>query len=140
MTGKILYGHGVDDTVALVVDVLAPVRERCVVISFVERAVLAARRLGVSHTGWILNYYDDDSRLLADAMAPDYLICDYRKFPAAPAALWSGPWRWGSYEVADVEHALGLVARGIQVIESMAAGDLASDPRLGSGCHPENSA
>ncbi|GMQ96149.1 MAG: hypothetical protein BMS9Abin14_660 [Gammaproteobacteria bacterium] len=132
--------HGVDDTVALVLDVLAPLRERCVVISFVERAVLAARRLGASATGWILNYYDDDSRLLADAMAPDYLICNYRKFPAAPAALWSGSWRWGSYEVTDVEHALGLVERDIQVIESMAAGDLASDPRLGSGCHPENSA
>ncbi len=132
--------HGVDDTVALVLDVLAPVRERCVVISFVERAVLAARRLGASATGWILNYYDDDSRLLADAMAPDYLICDYRKLPAVPAALWSGSWRWGAYEITDVEHALGLLERNIQVIESMAAGDLASDPRLGCGCHPGNSA
>ncbi len=132
--------HGVDDTVALVFDVLAPVRERCVVISFVERAVMTARRLGASATGWILNYYDDDSRFLADAMAPDYLICDYRKLPAAPATLWSGSWRWGAYEVTDVEHALGLVERDIQVIESRAAGDMAADPRLCSGCHPGNSA
>ena len=131
--------HGVDDTVALVLDVLAPLRERCVVISFVERAVMTARRLGASATGWILNYYDDDSRSLADAMAPDYLICDYRKLPAAPAALWSGPWHWGSYEIADVEQALGLAERGIQVIESMTAGDMASDPRLRSGCHVGNS-
>ena len=132
--------HGVDATVALVLDVLAPMRERCVVISFVERAVMAARRLGASATGWILNYYDDDSRTLAEAMAPDYLICDYRKFPAAPAVLWNGPWYWGSYEITDVEHALDLAERDIQVIESMAAGDLASDPRLNSGCHAENSA
>lgn len=40
--------HGVDATVALVLDVLAPVPERCVVISFVERAVMTARRLGAS--------------------------------------------------------------------------------------------
>jgi glycerophosphoryl diester phosphodiesterase len=132
--------HGVDETVALVAQVLAPVFERCVVISFVERAVMAARRLGAGATGWILNYYDEDSRRLADAIAPDYLICDHRKFPAAPAALWSGPWRWGSYEITDVEHALGLVARNIQVIESMAAGDLATDPRLNSGCRSGNPA
>ena len=132
--------HGVDATVALVLDVLAPVRERCVVISFVERAVMVARRLGASATGWILNCYDDDSRSLAEAMAPDYLICDYRKLPAAPATLWSGPWHWGSYEIVEAEHALGLVQRGVQIIESMAAGDLASDPRLNSGCHGKNSA
>jgi glycerophosphoryl diester phosphodiesterase len=128
--------HGVDDTVARVLDVLAPVREQCVLISFVERAVMTARRLNAAATGWILNYYDDDSRRLADAMAPDYLICDHRKLPAAPAALWSGPWCWGSYEVTDVEHALELVDRDIQLIESMAAGDLAGDPRLNSGSRP----
>jgi len=127
--------NGVDDTVSRVLDVLAPVREQCILMSFVERAVMSARRLGARATGWVLNYYDDDARRLADAMAPDYLICDYRKFPAPPVPLWSGPWRWGSYEVTDAAHALDLVGRNVQVIESMAAGDLAGDPRLNSGCH-----
>lgn len=130
--------HGVDETVALVLDVLDPVREQCVVISFVERAVMSARRLGAPATGWVLNYYDDDSRRLAVAMAPDYLICDYCKFPPAP--LWDGPWEWGSYEIVEVEHALELAARGVRVIESMAAGDLAADPRLDSGSRPGISA
>ena len=132
--------HGVDDTVEAVMNVLAPVRERCVVISFVERAVMSARRLGAHATGWILNYYDDDARRLADAMAPDFLFCDWRKFPALPASLWSGPWRWGSYEVTDVTEGIALVGRGVCVIESMAAGDLAGDPRLNPGCHSANSA
>jgi glycerophosphoryl diester phosphodiesterase len=126
--------RGVDDTVARVLDVLAPLGEQCIVISFVERAVMSARRLGAHATGWVLNYYDDDARL-ADAMAPDYLICDYRKFPAPPRPLWSGPWRWGCYEITDAAHALALIERNIEVIESMAAGDLADDPRLNSGCH-----
>jgi glycerophosphoryl diester phosphodiesterase len=131
---------GVDAAVEAIMDVLSPVRDRCVVISFVERAVMTARRLGASATGWVLNYYDGDSRRLADAMAPDYLICDYRKFPAPPASLWSGPWRWGSYEISEPAHALALVERGVHVIESMAAGELAGDPRLGSGCPIGNSA
>lgn len=131
---------GVDDAVEAIMDVLSAVREQCVVISFVERAVMTARRLGAGATGWVLNYYDDDSRRLADAMAPDYLFCDYRKLPAPPAPLWPGPWRWGSYEITEPDHALELVERGVHVIESMAAGELAGDPRLGSGCPAGNSA
>jgi glycerophosphoryl diester phosphodiesterase len=132
--------HGVDETVAVIMDVLSPVRDRCVVISFVERAVITARHLGAIATGWVLNHYDHETRRLADAMAPDYLICDYRKFPAPPASLWSGPWRWGSYEITNVTHALTLVERGVHVIESMAAGELAEDPRLNPGCPVGNSA
>lgn len=132
--------HGVDETVAVIMDVLSPLRDRCVVISFVERAVMTARRLGAIATGWVLNHYDDDTRRFADAMAPDYLICDYRKFPAPPASLWSGPWRWGSYEITNVTHALTLVERGVHVIESMDAGELAEDPRLNPGCPVGNSA
>lgn len=116
--------YGVDDTVARVLDVLRPIRDRCVLISFVERAVMSARRLGAQATGWVLNYYDDDARRLADAMSPDYLICDYRKLPEAPTPLWPGSWCWGSYEITDAAHALALVGRGVGLIESMAAGEL----------------
>jgi glycerophosphoryl diester phosphodiesterase len=122
--------YGVDEMVAVVLDVLAPIREQCVVISFVERAVMTARRLGATATGWVLNYYDDDARRLAEAIAPDFLICDHRKFPPAPQPLWKGPWHWGSFEVTDVAHALSLVARDVRIIESMAVGELAADPRL----------
>jgi glycerophosphoryl diester phosphodiesterase len=126
--------YGVDATVALVCDVLAPVRERCVVISFVERAVMSARRLGAPGVGWVLNYYDDDARRLADAMAPDYLFCDRHRLPTDPEPPWPGPWRWGTYEVTEVECALALGARGVSLVESKAAGELAADPRLaGSG-------
>jgi glycerophosphoryl diester phosphodiesterase len=132
--------HGVDETVALVLDALTPVIERSVIISFVERAVMSARRMGVPATGWVLNHYDDDARCLAEAMAPDYLICDHRKFPPAHVPLWNGPWRWGSYEITQVAHALALAERGVVVIESMAAGDLAADARLNPGCPPGDSA
>ena len=66
-------------------------------------------------------------------MAPDYGIWDHRKLPQSPGVLWDGPWQWGTYEVTTVNHALELAARGVKVIESMAAGDLAADPRLVAG-------
>lgn len=121
---------GVDETVARVIEVMAPIVNQGVVISFVERAVMTARRLGAAATGWVLNYYDDDARRLADAMAPDYLICDHRRLPPAPLPLWKGPWQWGSYEVTEVTHALELAARDVRLIESMCAGELAEDARL----------
>ena len=52
--------------------------------------------------------------------------------------LWSGSWQWGSYEIAEVEYALDLFERGVRIIESMTAGDLASDARLSSGSHVGN--
>lgn len=131
---------GVDETVALILDVLDPIREQCVVISFVERAVMRARTLGASGIGWVLNYYDDDARRLAEAMAPDFLVCDHRKLPRAPAPLWDGPWQWGSYEVVTAGHALELFARGVHVIESMAAGDLAAELGWIPGCRSGKSA
>lgn len=125
--------YGVDDTVARVLDVLHPIHDRCVLISFVERAVMSARRLGATATGWVLNYYDDDARRLADAMSPDYLICDYHKFPMAPAQLWQGSWCWGSYEITDAAHALELFGRGVGLIESMEACALAEALFEGGG-------
>ena len=50
-------------------EVLAPVLSRSVVISFAERVVMTARRLGAPSVGWCVFYYDEDSRRLAEAMA-----------------------------------------------------------------------
>ena len=121
---------GVDAMVERVVAALTPVLERCIIISFVERAVQSARRLGASRVGWLLNYYDDDARHLADAIAPDFLMCDHQFLPPAPAPLWQGPWAWGFYEVVEAELAISLAERGAVVVESMACVDLLRDPRM----------
>ena len=128
--------HGIDASVASVLEVLRPIADRSVVISFVESAVSSARSQGAPAIGWVLERYDDETHAAAVSLAPEYLVCDHRKFPREPHALWSGPWQWVSYEVADAAHALALAARGVDIIESFAAGDLAADPRLGSGNAP----
>ena len=124
---------GVDAMVEIVMKVLEPLRERVVVISFVERAVLTARRLGAAEIGWCLNYYDDDARRIAEAIAPDYVICDYHRLPDPPDRPWPGPWRWICWEVTDPALALELAARGVDLIETMACGEMLADPGLAGG-------
>lgn len=121
---------GVDATAERVVAALAPVLERAVVISFVERAVMSARRFGAAAVGWCLNYYDDDSRRLAEAIAPDLIGCDWRKLPPLPGRAWAGPWRWMCWEVTESALALALAERGVDLVETMACAELLSDPRL----------
>jgi len=125
--------YGVDAMVEIVMKALRPLRERVVVISFVERAVLTARRLGAAEIGWCLNYYDDDARRIAVAIAPDYIICDYHRLPDPPGRPWPGAWRWICWEVTDPALALELAARGVDLIETMACGEMLADPRLAPG-------
>jgi len=115
---------GVDATVERVVRVLEPLLDRAVVISFVERAVLTARRLGVAEVGWCLNYYDADARRLAEAMAPDYLATERHRLPAGGERPWPGPWRWMCWEVTNRDTALALHRRGVALIETMACAEL----------------
>lgn len=124
--------HGVEASVARVLEVLRPIADRAVVISFVEDVVASARSQGAQAIGWVLSRYNDATRAAAESLAPEYLVCDHRKFPPEPHVLWSGPWQWVSYEIADAVLAQALVARGVGIIESFAAGDLANDPQLGS--------
>jgi glycerophosphoryl diester phosphodiesterase len=124
--------HGREDRVTeVVLEVIAPVLERAVVISFSERVVLAARRLGAAAVGWCTDYVDDDARRLADAMEPDFLLADHRRLGASRTApLWSGPWRWVIYEVVDPELALELAARGAHFVETMACAEMYAHPAL----------
>jgi glycerophosphoryl diester phosphodiesterase len=106
-------------------DVLAPVRDRCVFISFDLDAIAAARRNGFV-IGWILDAWDDATRARAEAIAPEYLFCDRTKLPPAPAPWWDGPWQWIIYDVDDRGDAEDLAARGAWAVETMIFGALSA--------------
>ncbi len=123
--------HRADAVTALVVEAIAPILDRAVVISFSERVVMTARRLGVSEVGWCVRYPDEDSLTLARAIGPDYLLADHRGIGGDGAPpLWSGSWRWMLYEVVDAELALRLAARGAEVVETMACEELYANDLL----------
>jgi glycerophosphoryl diester phosphodiesterase len=120
---------GVATMVDEMLAVLAPVRERCVIISFVEEAIVAAKRRGAA-TGWCLNHYDDASRRFAERTRPQFLVCDHHKLPVSPTLPWPGPWRWMSYEVTSAPLARQLLAQGVELIETMDCGGLMVEPGL----------
>lgn len=105
-------------------------------ISFDIEAVRAARERSGLPIGWVLTRYDTASAELANALAPDYLFCNWRKFPA-DAPLWAGPWQWCSYEVRDAPLARTLYARGVGLIETMAARALGEALRAAPAANPD---
>lgn len=111
-----------------VMEELAPVRERCVLISFVEQCVAHAQAAGWPANGWCLNAMDAWHHDMAEGLAPQVLLFDHKRVPAE--GLWPGPWDWALWEIVDPEVALEWSARGVRYIESMAPGVLLADPRL----------
>ena len=115
-----LQHFGIDRFVQRTLEVLHPVRQRSVIISFSREALIEARAQGAGSIGWILEGWDEQIRRTADELAPDYIFCNHTRIHPDSAMLWPGPWCWVLYEVVTVEHALELAARGAHIVESMA--------------------
>jgi glycerophosphoryl diester phosphodiesterase len=97
---------------------LAAIADQVVIISY-DLAVLRQVRDTVDWpVGWVLRQYNDSSQQLAAEFQPEYLICNYTKFPAAPTPLWSGLWQWFVYDVTQGAVAQALSERGVSWVES----------------------
>lgn len=112
---------------------LEPVRNRCVLISYDDAFLFAARMAAPTRIGWVMSGWDDQHQQRAQALAPDFLFTNWTRLPPESQQLWPGNWQWAVYEVTDPDQALALAARGIGLVESMAVGELLADPRLQSG-------
>jgi glycerophosphoryl diester phosphodiesterase len=120
---------GVGRVLGHCLELIEPLRERCVVTSFGDDVLEAARRSTDVRIAWALERWDDASLERAHQLAPDYVFCNYRKIPAGVTEL-PGSWQWALYEVKNAELALELAARGADYVETMAIGELLQDPRL----------
>ncbi len=133
-----LVRFGIGYMLDRVLEALAPVLGACVVISFSDQAVAEARRRNGCEIGWAIEHWSEESCETATELAPDYLFCNYRKFPPLPAPLWPGPWRWVAYEVTTLDVANTLVRRGVDLLETMAIVELAAAAAAaqlqGKGC------
>ena len=110
------FGH--DHVVSKVLEVTKPWRMQCVIISFDLGAIHRVRRLGDAPIGWVLENYDEHSRLKYEALQPQFLFCNHEKIPANQR-LWQGPWRWAIYEITTLPLALSLAERGADYVETM---------------------
>jgi len=121
-----LVHHGRAHCIERVLDAIAPVRERCAVISFDPDAVRLARLTGKLPIGWVLDADPAHLRPMLELMNPEYVFCDHRRLPAGRAPP-AGAWAWVAYEVTEAALALELVGRGVAMVESMAPRRLAAE-------------
>jgi glycerophosphoryl diester phosphodiesterase len=105
-------------------DVLQPVLNRCVLISFDLAAVKILRLMTGARIGWVLNQYDADSLREATALAPEFLFCNLERVSPATEKLWPGPWDWAIYEVRDLDTARRCHRLGARYVETMAVRSL----------------
>ena len=126
---------GIPRVISAVIQVIAPVKDRCVIISYNVPAVRSARANGITKIGLVLTAYDESSRSVTEALNPEFVICNYKKLPPPPAALWTGRWQWALYEFDDPELALTWSKRGVEFIETMAVGDLLKHPKFRQGAN-----
>lgn len=118
-------------TVERVLQDLAPIGERTIVISFDHDAVRLARGLGAPAVGWVMGAWDETSLAALEDLSPDYVFCEYTKIPAAIQALPGGPWQWALYDIVDPQAALDWGRRGAALIETWAIGEMLGHPQLG---------
>jgi glycerophosphoryl diester phosphodiesterase len=121
-----LVHHGRATCIEHVLAAIAPVRERCTVISFDADAVRLARTSGGVPIGWVLDGDPLQLRAVLELLNPEYVFCDHQRL-AEGRALPAGRWTWVVYEVTGARQALELAARGVAMVESMAPFRLAAD-------------
>jgi len=115
---------GVAEVVAQSLEVLAPIRDQCVIISYASEALRYARAQGISRVGWVMEPWDDDRLQLARELAPEYLFTDHNIIPASALPLPEMPWQWALYEIGSLELAQTWRNRGAQLLETFRIGEI----------------
>lgn len=114
-----LRQFGNQRVVTRVLDVLSPISQRCVIISYNQSVLGDVRLQGACPVGWVITTWNTKSKRLAQRLNPEFLIVNHQKIPKEGAALWSGPWKWVVYEVTSSEHAHELHQQGVEFVETM---------------------
>jgi len=123
-----LAAFGIDKVVDIVLAVLDEVAGQIIIISFDYEALVYTRGRCALPIGWVLPAWSGKNRVRASELSPEYLFCNRKRLPPAPAALWEGPWRWVVYTVNDASEIAPLVKRGIDMLETNVISKLLADP------------
>jgi glycerophosphoryl diester phosphodiesterase len=118
--------YGRETVLKRVTEVLRPVLDRCVLISFDLVSVKILRMMTGARIGWVLATYDEAARAQAASLAPEFLFVNLERLPPPPELLWPGPWKWALYEVRDLRTAHDCQERGAHFVETMAVRGLTS--------------
>jgi glycerophosphoryl diester phosphodiesterase len=114
-----LQRHGTELMIDKVFNVLRPVADQIIVISFHLPAVVWARQIMRVPVGWVVPEYNTQNAIKAEAALPDFLFCDAEKLPGGIRHLWRGPWQWAFYEISSALQAEQLIKLGVRHLETM---------------------
>ncbi|MBY4677938.1 glycerophosphodiester phosphodiesterase family protein [Marinobacterium arenosum] len=118
---------GIEQVLAAVLPVLAPVADQCVLISF-DSALLANARPRWPRLGLILRRWPPPARQLAQAR-PDYLIINQQRIPPG-LSLNKQPLPVMLYEIRSVREGRKWLARGAALLESFSVGELVTEAKV----------
>ena len=113
---------GADGVLDAVLPALAPIAERCTLISFDQVVLARARARSPLPVGPVLLAW---SQIAGDELArlqPTVVFCDLAKLPDGSLRAPCG--ELAVYEVDDARVALELAARGVRFVETFAVGEL----------------
>jgi glycerophosphoryl diester phosphodiesterase len=105
-------------------EIVRPILDRCVFISFDLPSVKILRMMTGARVGWVLQELSEAELQHARAVAPDFLFCDLDRIREQTTQLWHGPWQWAVYEVRDIQTAQRCQALGAAFVETMAVKEL----------------
>jgi glycerophosphoryl diester phosphodiesterase len=119
---------------AAVAEALAPIRRRCVLISFDVEVLRLARERTRFPVGPVLRSLDQWKGLKAGSLGPEWIFCDRHLLPKSGGlkALF-GPSRLCVYEVPELVAARSLLARGATAVETFRCDSLAQELALSNG-------
>lgn len=100
---------------------VAPLEGRCTLISFVLKALHAARAEGWPQLGPVLRRWRQLQGHHIKTLAPGVVFCDWKQLPPGPVQC---PWPLALYEVADPAQARALLTRGASWIETFEIGEM----------------
>lgn len=110
---------GVNAVLMIVCEAIEAVKKQCSLISFDASVLFEAKKNTDYRLGYVMHCYDDAHSVTAKALAPEILICNYKKIPDDDHSLWAGDWDWFLYEIIDPGIAKKWHDRGVTYIETM---------------------
>ncbi|MBF0427613.1 MAG: hypothetical protein HQL94_01710 [Magnetococcales bacterium] len=108
---------GVKRAMEAILTTLAPIRGRCVLISFHASLLMRIRECENWPIGWIFETWSETNRRRAKRISPEYLFVNYARIPDGER-LFAGPWHWVVYEISDFNLAQYWLQQGAALIET----------------------
>jgi glycerophosphoryl diester phosphodiesterase len=113
-----VVAFGAGKVIDIMLETLAEVLSQVTLISFEYEPLQHVRDRILLPIGWVVPHWSDDSRLMAEELAPEFLFVNQKRLPPAPEPLWTGPWCWVVYTVNEPNAIAPLLARGFGLVET----------------------